>query len=116
MKKLSTYLFLIFFSFSAPSFADDIRDFQIEGISIGDSLLDYFDKEKIEKFIYGDYYKDKTFTSVEYISQPDSKYEVIQIHFKTNDKEIYILNKNNWIMYCVVFFADERIETTCTIP
>ena len=35
---------------------------------------------------------------------------------KTNDKEIYILNKNNWIMYCVVFFADEEIETTCSIP
>ena len=35
---------------------------------------------------------------------------------KTNDKEIYILNKNNWIMYCVVFFADERIEKTCRIP
>ena len=35
---------------------------------------------------------------------------------KTNDKEIYILNKNNWIMYCVVFIADEEIETTCSIP
>ncbi len=27
--------------------ADDIRDFQIEGMSIGDSLLNYFSKEKI---------------------------------------------------------------------
>jgi len=35
---------------------------------------------------------------------------------KTNDKEIYILNKNNWIMYCVVFFVYEEIETTCRIP
>ena len=35
---------------------------------------------------------------------------------KTNDKEIYILNKNNWIMYCVVFFVYEEIETTCSIP
>ena len=47
MKKLSTYLFLILFSFSAPSFADDIRDFQIEGMSIGDSLLDHLSKEEI---------------------------------------------------------------------
>ena len=37
-------LFLI-----TPSQADDIRDFQIEGISIGDSLLDYFSKKDIEK-------------------------------------------------------------------
>ena len=47
MKKLSTYLLLILFSFSAPSFADDISEFQIEGISIGDSLLDHLSKEEI---------------------------------------------------------------------
>ena len=47
MKKLSAYLFLILFSFSASSFADDISDFQIEGINIGDSLLDHLSKEEI---------------------------------------------------------------------
>ena len=47
MKKLSTYLFLILFSFSASSFAEDISEFQIEGISIGDSLLDHLSKEEI---------------------------------------------------------------------
>ncbi len=47
MKKLPTYLFLVFFSFSAPSFAEDISEYQIEGISIGDSLLNHLSKEKI---------------------------------------------------------------------
>ena len=47
MKKLSTYLFLVLFSFSAPSFADDISEYQIEGISIGDSALDYLSKDEI---------------------------------------------------------------------
>ena len=47
MRKLSTYLFLIIFSFSASSFADDLSEYQIEGISIGDSLLDHLSKEKI---------------------------------------------------------------------
>ena len=47
MKKISTYLFLILFSFSVPSFADDIYEYQIEGISIGDSLLDHLSKEEI---------------------------------------------------------------------
>ena len=50
MKKLSTYLFLLLFSFQTSSWADDIRDFQIEGMSVGDSLLDYFSKEEIENF------------------------------------------------------------------
>ena len=48
MKKLSTYLFLILFSFQASSLADDIRDFQIEGMSIGDSLLDFMTENEIE--------------------------------------------------------------------
>ena len=49
MKKLSTYLFLVLFSFSVPSFADDISDFEIEGMSIGDSLLDYFSEYEIKE-------------------------------------------------------------------
>mgnify|MGYP000403871553 CR=1 FL=1 len=49
MKRLSLYLFLIFFTLQAPSWAEDIQDFQIEGMSIGDSLLDYFSEEKIEE-------------------------------------------------------------------
>ena len=33
------------FIFQSWTNADDIRDFEIEGISIGDSALDYFTKE-----------------------------------------------------------------------
>ena len=49
MKGLSLYLFLILFTLQTPSQADDIRDFQIEGMSLGDSLLDFFNKELIEE-------------------------------------------------------------------
>ena len=49
MKRLSLYLILILFTLQTPSQADDIRDFQIEGISIGDSLLDYFSEAEINK-------------------------------------------------------------------
>ena len=48
MKRLSLYLFLIFFTLPTPSWTDDIRDFQIEGISIGDSALDYFSESEIK--------------------------------------------------------------------
>ena len=49
MKRLSLYLFLVLFTLPTPSQADDIRDFQIEGMSVGDSLLDYFSRKKIEE-------------------------------------------------------------------
>ena len=48
MKILLT-LFVLFFSSSVV--AEDISDFQIEGMSIGDSLLDYLSEEKILKQI-----------------------------------------------------------------
>ena len=48
MKKLLGIMFLGLLLIT-PSQADDIRDFQIEGISIGDSLLDYFSEEEIKK-------------------------------------------------------------------
>ena len=40
---------LLIFTLKSWSKADDIRDFQIEGISIGDSALDYFPKSEIEQ-------------------------------------------------------------------
>ncbi|SVC07743.1 uncharacterized protein METZ01_LOCUS260597, partial [marine metagenome] len=47
MKKLLLLLFSILFLSSPSVFAKDISDFEIEGMSIGDSLLDYFSEEEI---------------------------------------------------------------------
>ena len=47
MKKL-ILIFILTFSFQPWTEADDIRDFEIEGISIGDNALDYFKKEEID--------------------------------------------------------------------
>ena len=44
MRVFLTVLILIF-SLQSWTKADDIRDFEIEGISIGESLLKYFDEE-----------------------------------------------------------------------
>jgi hypothetical protein len=50
MNKLLLFVIIIL-SFQSWSKAEDIRDFQIEGMSIGDSSLDYFNKEKIKNNI-----------------------------------------------------------------
>jgi len=48
MKRLLIILILTLSSHSEAK-AEDFKDFQIEGISIGDSLLDYFEIDNIEK-------------------------------------------------------------------
>ena len=47
MKKILGIVFL-FFLLSTSAYTDDIKDFKIESISIGDSALDYFTESQLE--------------------------------------------------------------------
>ena len=58
MKRLLLVLILTF-SFQTLVKADDIRDFQIEGMSIGDSLLNFMSEVEIKDSILKSKYKDK---------------------------------------------------------
>ena len=101
MKKLSTYLFLILFSFQAPSWTDDIRDFEIEGISIGDSALDYFKETEIKKNIRENQYlgSDGEFFDAAFHNYPFfTTYDSLQIVFKKNDKK-YIIHSLSGVIY-----------------
>ena len=48
MKKLSLYIFMVLMLCNV-GFADDIKNFEIEGMRVGESALNYFTKEEIEK-------------------------------------------------------------------
>ena len=47
MKKILGIVFLVFL-LSTSAYTDDIKDFKIESISIGDSALDYFTESQLE--------------------------------------------------------------------
>ena len=96
MKKLSTYLFLLLFSFQTPSWADDIRDFQIEGMSIGDSLLKYASEDEIKNEMITDYPGSKKFSR---FFKKFSRYDDVQFHFKTMDKKYIIYSITGVIYY-----------------
>ena len=88
MKKLSTYLFLILFSFSAPSFADDISEFQIEGMSIGYSLLDYFSELEIKNNKRNYVFKNNKFYGVGLENLTSFEiYDTVVVYLKTDDKK-----------------------------
>ena len=97
MKKLSTYLFLILFSFSAPSFADDIQDFQIEGISVGDSALNFFSNNEIDN-ANNEGYPDNEFLNLT-IYKSLGPYEVMQLVIKPNDSKKIIYGITGIIPY-----------------
>ena len=89
MKKLSTYLFLIFFSFQTSSQADDIRDFQIEGMSIGDSLLDYMSENEIINNDLKIYQNNSKFLVIDFNGKKNI-YDYIYLYVKRNDKKYII--------------------------
>ena len=89
-KRLSLYLFIVLFNIQTSSWANDIKELQIEGMSIGDSLLDYYSAEEI-KTGKVDYYKDKEFSTFETKNLPESKiYDGIQVLYETKDKRYII--------------------------
>ena len=101
MKKLSTYLFLILFSFQTSSLGSDISDVQIEGISIGDSLLDYYSEKEIKDFktnIEGDRYTYFASTNTSKI------YDEIYFYYRRSDKKYIIYSITGYIDYDTNFY------------
>ena len=95
MKTLLT-LFVLFFSSSVV--ADDISDFQIEGISVGDSALIYFSEKQIKENTW-DYYNDKTFTPVQMDELSFFKiYDAVDFEYKTGDTN-YIIHSLSGIIF-----------------
>ena len=87
MKKFLTILILIL-TLHTPSQADDIRDFQIEGMSIGDSLLDYMSEDEINNS-KRDYVKNRKYYVV-FTTNSLKVYDVVDVYLKSGDKSYKI--------------------------
>ena len=72
-----------------PSQADDIRDFEIEGMSVGDSLLNFVNKSEIIKNKDFKHTNKKYFQYI-YLDKKDSKYDFFQFAIMDKDKNYTI--------------------------
>ena len=98
MKKLLSIVVIgLLLNFNAN--ADDIRDFQIEGMSVGDSLLDYYSKKKIKNFAKTYYPKSKNFYLREIISNKFKTYDGVQFALREKDKTYKIYGINGYIFF-----------------
>ena len=111
--KRSLLIFILTLSLQSWIKADDIRDFEIEGMSIGDSLLDHFNEKDIKKELNSEYvykYK-KKFVKVAtgygegfYLIKNFDEYDDIGITLKINDNKYLIYGISGRI------FCDEGID------
>ena len=88
MKRIILIIFFSIFSFSV-TIADDIRDFEIEGMSVGDSLLDYMSLEKIN-ISKRNYFDDQRNYYVVGLVDNLNSYDVLDLYLKTGDKKYII--------------------------
>ena len=104
MKKLLLILVLSI-SVIIPSQAENVRNLQIEGMSIGDSLLDHFTKEKVRSSIVNWYDKleKKRFTAIALDSKKFKQYDFVDI-FTVHGDESYKIDTIAGVMY----FGDNK--------
>ena len=96
MRVFIAALFLIF-SLQSATKADDIRDFEIEGISIGDSLLDYYSEAKIKEARVKTGFKSNKFYRVVFLNS--KIYDALMFYLKTDDNNYKIYSINAALNY-----------------
>ena len=79
--KIFLSVLILIFGLQSWVKADDIRDFEIEGMSVGDSLLDYYNLSEIKKAI--SLIDNKCLIEVSGIKKPEDikKYKDLPIHY-----------------------------------
>lgn len=87
MRILLSVIVLIF-GIQSFSKAEDIRDFELEGISLYESALNHFSENELRKDTVDNYTSNKYTTSNIYDGL--DMYDYIQISYKTNDRKYII--------------------------
>ena len=96
MKRLLEII-ILFLILINPLKADDIQSFEIDGMSIGDSLLKYFNEKEINNSIKTEY-ASKKFYSVHFSSNLNN-YDQYSFSIKTGDKKYMIYDLSGDIYF-----------------
>jgi len=110
MKKLLSYLIIIFFSSLTFSFSEDISDFQIEGVSVDDSVHDFFTIETLKKAIKKIKTRGKKFNG----NTDDPQYEEAMASGNLKEANISHSSFETYDNVKVVYFSDTTIIKSVT--
>ena len=98
MRLINHLIIVLVLTFGLQSFAkaEDISEFEIEGMSVGDSLLKYLSKEEIENKISKPTtfkYKNEKYVQIGTYKKSFETYDTVGVTIKPNDEDfiIYVL-------------------------
>ena len=109
-------LLVLIFTLQSFTKADDITEFQIEGISIGDSALDFFSEKQIKNNIMKDYFNDDLYSEAEFSDASYKSYDGISINFKTKDKNFIVhgISAHKFMNLSECFVQRKELEQVMT--
>ena len=87
--KILLFLLVLMIYLQSPIKADDIRDFEMEGFSVGDSLLDHYNMDEISNALQMKYPKSDKYIKYQF-NINNSEYDNISFHLKKNDPKFKI--------------------------
>jgi len=90
---------ILIFSFQSWTKADDIRDFEIEGITVEDSALNYYTKDFIESKKKHYYPSSNKYFRINFRDEKLKTYEALQLQFKSDDEKYIIHSIAGMILY-----------------
>ena len=100
-------LFFIIISLESWAKADDIRDFEIEGFSIGESLLNHYSNEDITNSLQMKYPLSDKYIKYQF-KLNNSEYDNISFHIKKNDTQYKITEISGGIFFTKNFSKCEN--------
>ena len=96
--KIFLSLIILILSIQSWTKADEIGEFELEGISIGDSALKFFKEEAIKNNTWD--YPNKKYKRVQNDNYDFFKtYDAIDFHYKSNDKKYIIHSLSGILIY-----------------
>ena len=91
MKKISVLFFFFIFIFSFEySHSDSLKNIQIDGISVGDSLKKFYSKSELKSTCTKSYAKSKKYYWYTCWSLSKDRYETLQFAISKGDRELII--------------------------
>ncbi len=106
--KILFLIFLLIIGFQSWSKADDISDFEIEGFSVGESLIKYSDQQEITKKIDDKtsyHYPNSKFVSINYTTENLNLFDSIGFVIKKNDPKFVI-----YAVEATIYFWENKID------
>ena len=106
--KIFSIILIIIFSLQSLTNADDISDFEIEGFSVGESLIKYSDQQEITKKIDDKtsyHYPNSKFVSINYTTENLNLFDSIGFVIKKNDPKFII-----YAVEATIYFWENKID------